>query len=99
MRSFLQFSRDEQSFFSSTYFISDTLSHSFADRLVDIKENHKFRKHPKEGHAEKELGCGLQRIIAEIKEQYGLKYDLLLEMLIRCLRGASQSRFLLLSFC
>lgn len=47
---------------------------NFADRLVDIKENHKFRKHPKEGHVEKELGCGLQRIIAEIKEQYGLKY-------------------------
>ncbi|KAK2630928.1 hypothetical protein EUGRSUZ_L03702, partial [Eucalyptus grandis] len=47
---------------------------NFANRLVDIKENHKFRKHPKEGHVEKELGCGLQRIIAEIKEQYGLKY-------------------------
>ncbi|KAI6687200.1 hypothetical protein NL676_024028 [Syzygium grande] len=31
---------------------------------------HKFRKHPKEGHAEKELGCGLQRIVAEIKEQH-----------------------------
>lgn len=50
------------------------LSVSFADRLLDIKENEKFRG---EGSAE-DQAFGLRRVLVDIKEKYLIKYGKLL---------------------
>ncbi|XP_073128883.1 probable galactinol--sucrose galactosyltransferase 1 [Henckelia pumila] len=48
---------------------------NFANRLTDIRENHKFQKdNERGGDTEGDPGMGLHQIIAEIKDQYNLKY-------------------------
>ena len=53
------------------------LSFSFASRLTQIKENHKFQKNGKEGHRAEDPAMGLSHVVAEIKEKHYLKYDFL----------------------
>jgi hypothetical protein len=49
------------------------LSFSFANRLTNIKENHKFQKDGKEGHRVEDPALGLRHIVTEIKEKHALK--------------------------
>jgi raffinose synthase len=49
---------------------------SFANRLIHIKENHKFQKNGKEGHREDDPVKGLANIVNEIKGKHELKYDI-----------------------
>jgi hypothetical protein len=51
------------------------LSFSFANRLTNIKENHKFQKDGKEGHRVEDPTLGLRHIVGEIKDKHALKYD------------------------
>lgn len=54
------------------------LSFSFANRLTNIKENHKFQKDGKEGHRVEDPALGLRHIVGEIKDKHALKYDSLI---------------------
>ncbi|KAI3935930.1 hypothetical protein MKW92_035369 [Papaver armeniacum] len=47
---------------------------NFANRLTDIKENHKFQKNGKEGQRTVDPAMGLSHIIADIKTKHALKY-------------------------
>lgn len=47
---------------------------SFANRLIHIKENHKFQKNGKEGHRVDDPAMGLGYVISEMKNRYALKY-------------------------
>ncbi|KAK1293491.1 putative galactinol--sucrose galactosyltransferase 1 [Acorus calamus] len=47
---------------------------NFANRLTNIKENHKFQKNGGEGHREEDPALGLAHIVTEIKEKHDLKY-------------------------
>ncbi|XP_073025561.1 probable galactinol--sucrose galactosyltransferase 1 [Primulina eburnea] len=47
---------------------------NFANRLTDIRENHKFQKNDERGDTDGDLGMGFRQIITEIKDQYSLKY-------------------------
>ncbi|KAL4279146.1 hypothetical protein GQ457_03G022590 [Hibiscus cannabinus] len=47
---------------------------NFANRLVHIKENHKFQKNGKEGHRVDDPAMGLRCVIGEMKDRYALKY-------------------------
>ncbi|KAL5737246.1 hypothetical protein ACOSP7_030007 [Xanthoceras sorbifolium] len=49
-------------------------SANFANRLTDIKENHKFQKNGKEGHRVEDPALGLRHIVSDIKEKHDLKY-------------------------
>ncbi|KAK1581871.1 hypothetical protein Q3G72_009819 [Acer saccharum] len=46
----------------------------FANRLTNIKENHKFQKNGKEGHRVEDAALGLRHIVSDIKENHDLKY-------------------------
>ncbi|EOY11890.1 hypothetical protein QUC31_001545 [Theobroma cacao] len=47
---------------------------NFADRLIHIKENHKFQKNGKEGHRVDDPALGLRYVVSEMKERHPLKY-------------------------
>ncbi|XP_020264315.1 probable galactinol--sucrose galactosyltransferase 1 isoform X2 [Asparagus officinalis] len=47
---------------------------NFANRLTNIKENHKFQKNGKEGHREEDPSKGIAHIVTEIKEKHDIKY-------------------------
>ncbi|KAI3850303.1 hypothetical protein MKX03_028859 [Papaver bracteatum] len=47
---------------------------NFANRLTDIKENHKFQKNGKEGQRAEDPAMGLSHIVADIKTKHALKY-------------------------
>ncbi|MED6208514.1 flavodoxin-like fold protein [Stylosanthes scabra] len=47
---------------------------NFANRLTNIKENHKFQKDGKEGQRVEDPALGLSHITKEIKEDHGLKH-------------------------
>ncbi|XP_073012266.1 probable galactinol--sucrose galactosyltransferase 1 [Typha latifolia] len=49
-------------------------SANFANRLIHIKENHKFQKNAKEDHRDEDSANGFAHIITEIKEKHALKY-------------------------
>ncbi|KAF8654475.1 hypothetical protein HU200_061665 [Digitaria exilis] len=49
-------------------------SANFANRLTNIKENHKFQKNGREGHREDDPAKGLAHIVNEIKGKHELKY-------------------------
>ncbi|KAJ0986939.1 hypothetical protein J5N97_005295 [Dioscorea zingiberensis] len=58
---------------SGVAFESDNAA-NFANRLTNIKENHKFQKDGKEGQREEDPALGLAHIVSEIKEKHELKY-------------------------
>ncbi|KAK1606136.1 hypothetical protein QYE76_029809 [Lolium multiflorum] len=47
---------------------------NFANRLYNIKENHKFQKNGRKGHREDDPANGLAHIVSEIKGKHELKY-------------------------
>lgn len=47
---------------------------NFANRLTNIKENHKFQKDGKEGERVEDPSLGIQHIVTEIKERHAIKY-------------------------
>ncbi|CAM8988949.1 unnamed protein product [Rhodiola kirilowii] len=47
---------------------------NFANRLTDIKENHKFQKDGKEGQRVEDPSMGLSHFVSEIKDNHALKY-------------------------
>jgi hypothetical protein len=49
-------------------------AYSFANRLYNIKENHKFQKNGRKGHREDDPAKGLAHIVSEIKGKHELKY-------------------------
>ncbi|KAL8469571.1 hypothetical protein ACS0TY_032424 [Phlomoides rotata] len=49
-------------------------SANFANRLTDIKENHKFQKDGKEGEKVEDPTKGIKHIVTEIKDQHSVKY-------------------------
>ncbi|KAL3643293.1 flavodoxin-like fold protein [Castilleja foliolosa] len=49
-------------------------SANFANRLTNIKENHKFQKDGKEGERVEDPTMGIRHIVSGIKDQYSLKY-------------------------
>ncbi|KAL8492059.1 hypothetical protein ACS0TY_023616 [Phlomoides rotata] len=49
-------------------------SAKFANRLTDIKENHKFQKDGKEGEKVEDPTKGIRHIVSEIKDQHYVKY-------------------------
>lgn len=49
-------------------------SANFANRLTNIKENHKFQKDGKVGHRVEDPALGLRHIVGEIKDQHAIKY-------------------------
>jgi hypothetical protein len=55
---------------------------SFANRLTNIKENHKFQKDGKEVHGVEDPTLGLRHIVGEIKDKHALKYDSLIYIFI-----------------
>ncbi|XVE50934.1 hypothetical protein DITRI_Ditri01bG0203000 [Diplodiscus trichospermus] len=54
-------------------YISDCTA-NFANRLIDIKENHKFQKNGKEGHRVDDPEMGLGCVVSEMKDRHSLKY-------------------------
>lgn len=49
---------------------------SFANRLTNIKENHKFQKDGKKGERVEDPAMGIGHIVTEIKDQHSVKYDI-----------------------
>ncbi|GFQ02546.1 probable galactinol--sucrose galactosyltransferase 1 [Phtheirospermum japonicum] len=49
-------------------------SANFANRLTNIKENHKFQKDGKEGERVADPTMGIQHIVSGIKDQHSVKY-------------------------
>ncbi|KAK4439648.1 putative galactinol--sucrose galactosyltransferase 1 [Sesamum alatum] len=49
-------------------------SANFANRLTNIKENHKFQKDGKEGERVEDPAMGIRHIVTEIKDQHSVKY-------------------------
>jgi len=49
-------------------------SNSFANRLTNIKENHKFQKDGKEGQRVEDPALGLRHMTNEIKQEHDIKY-------------------------
>uniref|UniRef100_A0A7N1A411 galactinol--sucrose galactosyltransferase n=1 Tax=Kalanchoe fedtschenkoi TaxID=63787 RepID=A0A7N1A411_KALFE len=47
---------------------------NFANRLTDIKENHKFQKDGKEGERVEDPSMGLSHFVSELKDNHSLKY-------------------------
>ncbi|PIN23823.1 hypothetical protein CDL12_03445 [Handroanthus impetiginosus] len=47
---------------------------NFANRLTNIKENHKFQKDGKEGQRVDDPAMGIKHIVTEIKDQHSVKY-------------------------
>ncbi|EXB51057.1 hypothetical protein L484_023760 [Morus notabilis] len=47
---------------------------NFANRLTNIKENHKFQKEGKKGHRVEDPALGLRHIVSDIREKHALKY-------------------------
>ncbi|KAG1327379.1 putative galactinol--sucrose galactosyltransferase 1 [Cocos nucifera] len=47
---------------------------NFANRLTNIKENHKFQKNGKDGHQDEDPANGFAHLVTEIKEKHDLKY-------------------------
>ncbi|CAI9760352.1 unnamed protein product [Fraxinus pennsylvanica] len=47
---------------------------NFANRLTNIKENHKFQKDGQEGHRVEDPAMGIQHIVNEIKDEHSVKY-------------------------
>ncbi|OIW16414.1 hypothetical protein TanjilG_19130 [Lupinus angustifolius] len=47
---------------------------NFANRLTNIKENHKFQKDGKEGQRVEDPALGLRHITKDIKEKHAIKY-------------------------
>ncbi|KAH6822826.1 seed imbibition 1 [Perilla frutescens var. hirtella] len=47
---------------------------NFANRLTNIKENHKFQKDGKEGGRVEDPAMGIRHIVSEIKDQNSVKY-------------------------
>lgn len=60
-------------FFTSSY-TSHILVSSFANRLTNIKENHKFQKDGIEGERIEDPAMGIKHIVSEIKDQHSVKY-------------------------
>ncbi|KAM0933266.1 putative glycosyl hydrolase 36, aldolase-type TIM barrel, glycoside hydrolase superfamily [Dioscorea sansibarensis] len=58
---------------SGVAYESDTTA-NFANRLTNIKENHKFQKNGKEGHREEDPALCLAYVVSEIKDKHKLKY-------------------------
>ncbi|CAM0912194.1 unnamed protein product [Alopecurus aequalis] len=58
---------------AGTACISDNAA-NFANRLYDIKENHKFQKNGRKGQREEDPANGLMHIVSEIKGKHELKY-------------------------
>ncbi|KAM0821957.1 hypothetical protein ACQ4PT_071830 [Festuca glaucescens] len=58
---------------AGTACISDNAA-NFANRLYNIKENHKFQKNGRKGHREDDPANGLSHIVSEIKGKHELKY-------------------------
>lgn len=46
---------------------------SFANRLTNIKENHKFQKDGKENERVEDPTMGIRHIVAEIKDKHSIK--------------------------
>ncbi|KAG8365189.1 hypothetical protein BUALT_Bualt18G0078500 [Buddleja alternifolia] len=49
-------------------------SANFANRLTNIKENHKFQKEGKEGHRVEDPAMGIRHIVTDIKDEHSVKY-------------------------
>ncbi|KAL0306196.1 UNVERIFIED_CONTAM: putative galactinol--sucrose galactosyltransferase 1 [Sesamum radiatum] len=49
-------------------------SANFANRLTNIKENHKFQKDGKQGERVEDPAMGISHIVSEIKDQHSVKY-------------------------
>ncbi|CAA2997513.1 probable galactinol--sucrose galactosyltransferase 1 [Olea europaea subsp. europaea] len=47
---------------------------NFANRLTNIKENHKFQKDGQEGHRVEDPAMGIQHIVNKIKDEHSVKY-------------------------
>ncbi|KAL2523833.1 putative galactinol--sucrose galactosyltransferase 1 [Abeliophyllum distichum] len=47
---------------------------NFANRLTNIKENHKFQKDGQEGHRVEDPAMGIRHIVNEIKDEHSVKY-------------------------
>ncbi|KAL2483785.1 putative galactinol--sucrose galactosyltransferase 1 [Forsythia ovata] len=47
---------------------------NFSNRLIHIKENHKFQKDDGEGDEVDDLSMGFRQIVTKIKDQFSLKY-------------------------
>ncbi|KAL6547035.1 flavodoxin-like fold protein [Orobanche minor] len=47
---------------------------NFANRLTNIKENHKFQKNGKEGERIEDPSMGIRHIVTDIKDQHSVKY-------------------------
>ncbi|CAN6450438.1 unnamed protein product [Victoria cruziana] len=47
---------------------------NFANRLIHIKENHKFQKNGREGYRDQDPALGLRHIVSEIKDKHEVKY-------------------------
>lgn len=47
---------------------------NFANRLTNIKENHKFQKDGKEGGRVEDPAMGIRHIVTEMKDQHSVKY-------------------------
>ncbi|KAL7130712.1 hypothetical protein ABFS83_13G151900 [Erythranthe nasuta] len=49
-------------------------SANFANRLTNIKENHKFQKNGKEGQRVEDPAMGIRHIVKQVKDQHSVKY-------------------------
>ncbi|KAL0353457.1 UNVERIFIED_CONTAM: putative galactinol--sucrose galactosyltransferase 1 [Sesamum angustifolium] len=49
-------------------------SANFANRLTNIKENHKFQKDGKQGERVEDPAMGISHIVSEIKDKHSVKY-------------------------
>ncbi|KAL7088198.1 hypothetical protein ACP275_13G114000 [Erythranthe tilingii] len=49
-------------------------SANFANRLTNIKENHKFQKNGKEGQRVEDPSMGIRHIVKQVKDQHSVKY-------------------------
>jgi len=58
------------------------ISNSFANRLTNIKENHKFQKDGKEGERVEDPALGLRHITNEIKQEHDIKYAMFILLLL-----------------
>ncbi|XP_047956362.1 probable galactinol--sucrose galactosyltransferase 1 [Salvia hispanica] len=48
---------------------------NFANRLTNIKENHKFQKDGIEGERIEDPAKGIQHIVSEIKDEHSVKFE------------------------
>lgn len=71
---------------------------SFANRLTNIKENHKFQKDGKEGQRVEDPAMGIRHIVSEIKDQHSVKYVYLPLSLVFTSCDLGKSQLLNVSF-